>query len=1190
MNGFQALLTFLGVLVLTDGDLIEKYRGARNVYHGRYTRDVHQPEFLIPKRVFEDGKFATYSLPNFYNREELGRRKRSTETDSGADKLHLVLPFNGIEHHVELDPHHEFISPDMVIETRGAGLRTNLNEAIRFKRAPDQQCHYRGFVRGHRGSKAALSLCDGVVGYVQTDHGRYFIEPASQAEPEPDGRHVHIAYERSLEHEAAEKNGHAPKKACGVSDNWETAWAEALADRVKRSPKNNSLLVKRADTPYSATHSIHRYLTLAVVADRMFLDYHNNTNYEQYLMTVMNMVADFYHDASTGNQIDVILVRMIYLEKEKEEIDLRITPAAEGTLENFLKWVEKLKPSDENHPNHFDAAVLITRHDICSRGTNCNLLGLAYVGTVCMPNKAGAINEDTGLTLGITVAHELGHSLGCAHDEGGSNACPPQDSDQSYYVMSPYIFFFTIRWSPCSTKFMTELFSQGLGDCLSNNPRNPPENFKFPNMLPGAMYGSDYQCNMVLPGSKHCQASGVTLLHLVCGSLTEQKRPGGRLVQNMRIECASDGAIPFQEGECERLWCTKDDKCVTQGSGVADGTKCGESKWCIHKKCVDMGTRPKAVHGGWGEWGPMSKCSRTCGGGLKSAERECNKPYPSNGGRYCIGERKKLAICNTQPCDPSKPPIRAVQCSLYNKVKVFADGIFYTWRPHVDKDFPCALYCINEKNVRTRVNPQANDTTPCRPGTNDMCVGGVCRKVSCDWILDGSAVDDNCGVCKGDGTKCKKIEGVYDKHTGPKKPRVDITTIPKGARNIIVMETKPKKNLLAIKFAKGEKTCLNENNRGFQSGDYECANAMLIYTYPEPDREHISMKGPISDDLVLEYVFYGREAYQNFEVTWSYYVLTSNPGYTPKYLWDFTEWSICDAKCGGGTMISEATCIEQNSGKVTPNFCESTPRPEPKSRLCNVEACPARWRVSQWSRCNACDGKSGWKHRKVQCVKPASRSGEDDVQANFDACKGRVPKQKEECVGQRPCKKTCPKQPKAPENPKQTRSAEKRARMIDAVVDLNLARYLEKSYGIRSGADKLIQIGDSDGYRQMLHDWSTALEGKAKRNGCTPEKNLTYPKVGSIIKDDIPVESMMVVEAPYLDESLQQNLSDKAYQEAGDKVGVSIDTSREKIYHGEEAIKKIQEITGQNESAMPPSRSSFTYDRLARLVDPVDQR
>lgn len=74
---------------------------------------------------------------------------------------------------------------------------------------------------------------------------------------------------------------------------------------------------------------------------------------------------------------------------------------------------------------------------------------------------------------------------------------------------------------------------------------------------------------------------------------------------------------------------------------------CARIQWCIHKKCVDMGTRPAAVHGGWGEWGPMSSCSRTCGGGLKFSERECDRPVPANGGRYCTGERKRLFTCNT---------------------------------------------------------------------------------------------------------------------------------------------------------------------------------------------------------------------------------------------------------------------------------------------------------------------------------------------------------------------------------------------------------------------------------------------------------------------------------------------------------------------------------------------------------------
>lgn len=75
-----------------------------------------------------------------------------------------------------------------------------------------------------------------------------------------------------------------------------------------------------------------------------------------------------------------------------------------------------------------------------------------------------------------------------------------------------------------------------------------------------------------------------------------------------------------------------------------------------------MGTRPKAVNGGWGQWGPMSSCSRTCGGGLKYAERECDNPPPANKGRYCIGERRKLATCNTVVNSTLFPAESPVSC------------------------------------------------------------------------------------------------------------------------------------------------------------------------------------------------------------------------------------------------------------------------------------------------------------------------------------------------------------------------------------------------------------------------------------------------------------------------------------------------------------------------------------------------
>ncbi|KMQ94667.1 a disintegrin and metalloproteinase with thrombospondin motifs 7 [Lasius niger] len=332
----------------------------------------------------------------------------------------------------------------------------------------------------------------------------------------------------------------------------------------------------------------------------------------------MNMVSDFYHDSSVGNQIDVVLVRMIYLEKEKEEIDLLISPDAENTLESFAKWAEKMNPKDDTHPNHYDIAVLITRYDICSEGTNCDLMGLAHVAAACDSAKAACINEDSGLLLGIVVAHE---------------------------------------------------------------------------------------------------------------------------------------------------------------------------------------------------------------------------------------------------------------------------------------------------------------------------------KVGCDWVIDSGAIEDKCGICKGDGTKCSPVQGEFIE-TVSQSAYTKIVRVPKGARSVEVSERKPSENILAVKLEKDKTYCINGDNREFKSGDYECAGTMIIYTHPEPDKEVVEMKGPISEDIEIQYAFFKPQ--DNPGIDYKYYMRSMNVSYTPKYIWDFVGWSECSAKCDGGTMTSEASCIEEQGGRVTPNFCDGIPRPEAKSRVCNQTPCPAK--------------------------------------------------------------------------------------------------------------------------------------------------------------------------------------------------------------------------------------------------------
>lgn len=59
------------------------------------------------------------------------------------------------------------------------------------------------------------------------------------------------------------------------------------------------------------------------------------------------------------------------------------------------------------------------------------------------------------------------------------------------------------------------------------------------------------------------------------------------------------------------------------------------------------------VDGSWAKWEPYGLCSRTCGGGVQLARRQCSSPTPANGGKYCEGVRVKYRSCNLEPCPSS---------------------------------------------------------------------------------------------------------------------------------------------------------------------------------------------------------------------------------------------------------------------------------------------------------------------------------------------------------------------------------------------------------------------------------------------------------------------------------------------------------------------------------------------------------
>lgn len=77
----------------------------------------------------------------------------------------------------------------------------------------------------------------------------------------------------------------------------------------------------------------------------------------------------------------------------------------------YSKWNRFLSPNDMQVViDEVGVCCWVCRYNICSRlNEPCSTLGLSQVSGLCQPHRSCNINEDTGLALAFTVAHEVGH-------------------------------------------------------------------------------------------------------------------------------------------------------------------------------------------------------------------------------------------------------------------------------------------------------------------------------------------------------------------------------------------------------------------------------------------------------------------------------------------------------------------------------------------------------------------------------------------------------------------------------------------------------------------------------------------------------------------------------------------------------------------------------------------------------------
>lgn len=894
-----------------------------------------------PQRVTPGGRFLSHAV---HHAATAGRRRRRSLEDADRS-VHVRLPLPGAESPLllSLRPNGRLLAPGFVLERRlGHGL-SPVRGVRNLTRLTSPGCFYTGSLKGGNGS-LALSTCNGLAGFVRTGREDYFVEPLAP----PKGRRPqpHLVYKRSAsggpfpsDWPSRETDGPEASSFC--------ATAGASTQRPGPAGTGDAAARVRAHPERRPRRSVslERNVETLLVADRTMVEYYSNEDLQTYLLTVLNMVSTLFHDASIGNAINVVLVRMILLEPEaaqeeplpsSEELDqLRVDESADGTLKSFCRWQRFVNPSDESHPNHHDLAILVTRFNMCAPGLElCSTLGLAEVAGMCQPQRSCNVNQDSGLTLAYTIAHEIGHNFGMSHD-GPHNGCQAP-AGLRQHVMAPHLSSdpSPLVWSNCSREEITRFLDRDWGSCLDDEPR--AHQFTFPLLPPGAMYDADHQCRLQYgPAAQHC-----------------------------------DGI----EEVCRTLWCRLGNKCVTKMEPAAQGTVCDKNKWCYLGECTEMGERPEAIDGHWGPWSNWSECSRSCGGGVMVSERHCDHPRPAYGGRYCIGERKRYRMCNTQSCAEDAPSFRAVQCSHFNNVSY--KGELFNWSPVSTPATPCQLHCKPDGKFFSRVLKESvTDGTPCSPGARDVCINGKCRRVSCDWGIETSAQEDRCGICHGDGTRCITVHKEFTQKEGI--GYTEVGRVPKGARNIRVEEQGPSSNYLAVQGAGDGEFFLNGDWLVQWSGEYAAAGTTLFYQR-QGERDTLHAPGPTKQELVLYLLFQS----ENPGLKYEYTVPELNASRRPEFHWRWSDWSPCTVTCGGGAQESQPRCVEKEAGLVEDTHCDPALRPATRRRPCSRQPCPARWWTGPWQPCSATCG--GLRRHTVLCVR--SRGKADQLALRQEAC------------------------------------------------------------------------------------------------------------------------------------------------------------------------------------------------------------
>ncbi|XP_065934945.1 uncharacterized protein [Magallana gigas] len=340
---------------------------------------------------------------------------------------------------------------------------------------------------------------------------------------------------------------------------------------------------------------------------------------------------------------------------------------------------------------------------------------------------------------------------------------------------------------------------------------------------------------------------------------------------------------------------------------------------------VQTRTCQASVDGGFSEWTKWTKCSRTCGHGLKSRRRTCTNPVPTRNGRNCTGTYSENTECSIAGC-----PV---------------DGNWGHWSSWLD----CSVTCGTGNQIRRRFcsNPRPeNGGRQCQGSSTDTL---TCNLGSCP--IHGGFSEWNmwsvCSVSCGGGFKTRERAC-----TNP-SPRHGGSNCSDNFTDSDICNTSP----CPVNGGFGNwgswSMCSKRCEGGYKVRRRLCNS-------PTPKYGGKNCIGNASQNLTCNEL-----------------PCPINGGFT-----EWSNWTDCSKSCGGGLNIRNRSCTNP-SPKYGGKHCEGSLS---EFLNCNEHQCPIDGGFSLWGAWSSCTVScgSGTSIRSRSCTNPSPLFGGKNCTGNSE--------------------------------------------------------------------------------------------------------------------------------------------------------------------------------------------------------------